>query len=157
MLISKFFVTGALLLFTYAVIAQNVVVPAGGDAANDDVSISYTVGQVVYSTTVNDHHYIIEGVQQPFEIDVVTSSGADYEEVVCNIYPNPTNAHLTLEVSTLTNCSYVLVNGKGQRLLQGSIKEHPVSLNLKLYPQGTYFVNVLSENQSVKTFQIIKK
>ena len=54
--------------------AQEAVLASGGDTSGSGGSISYSVGQVVYTTNTGTSGYsVAEGVQQPYEISVVTS------------------------------------------------------------------------------------
>ena len=52
--------------------AQTSVNATGGDASGGGGSVSYSVGQVVYTTHTGTSGSVAEGVQQPYEISVVT-------------------------------------------------------------------------------------
>ena len=53
--------------------AQEAIPATGGEASGSGGSASYTVGQVVYTTNVGTNgNSVAEGVQQPYEISVVT-------------------------------------------------------------------------------------
>ncbi|MGB4293795.1 MAG: hypothetical protein WBJ37_13065 [Bacteroidales bacterium] len=52
--------------------AQNTVTSAGGDASGSGGSVSYTTGQIVYTTVSSANNSVAQGVQQPWEISVVT-------------------------------------------------------------------------------------
>ena len=53
--------------------AQTSVNAIGGDATGSGGSVSYSVGQVVYTTNKGTNGSVVEGVQQPYEILVVTA------------------------------------------------------------------------------------
>ena len=52
--------------------AQESVNATGGNALGSGGSVSYSVGQLTYQTHVGTNGSVAEGVQQPFEISVVT-------------------------------------------------------------------------------------
>ena len=58
-----------LLLGAFQTQAQEAVATAGGDASGTNGNVSYTVGQVVYTTNTGTTGSVAQGVQQPFEID----------------------------------------------------------------------------------------
>ena len=53
--------------------AQTSVNATGGDASGSGGSVSYSVGQVVYTTNTGTSGSVAQGVQQPYEISVVTA------------------------------------------------------------------------------------
>ncbi|MGI6479934.1 MAG: hypothetical protein ACOX0M_10915 [Salinivirgaceae bacterium] len=79
--------------------AQTSVNATGGDASGSGGSVSYSVGQVAYQTHTGTSGSVSEGVQQPFEISVVTGiEEAKGINLSVSAYPNPTTDYLTLEV-----------------------------------------------------------
>lgn len=52
--------------------AQTSVNATDGDVSGSGGSVSYSVGQVVYTTHTGTSGSVAEGVQQPYEISVVT-------------------------------------------------------------------------------------
>ena len=69
--------------------AQTSVNTIGGNASGSGGSASYSVGQVVYQAHSGTNASIIEGVQQPYEILVVTQI-----EKVKGIEMPPSDGHL---------------------------------------------------------------
>ena len=137
--------------------SQSVIVPFGGDATDGSVSVSYTVGQVAVQANSDGSTTIYEGVQQPYEIQII---GIDnYPGIVLNaiVYPNPTvgNVQLTINDEQLEgevrvfdmNSKFLFV-----KKIEGENTEIPMSG----LAAGTYFVNVVSEKQVLKTFKVVK-
>ena len=89
-----------LLTFTFflsTVSAQESVNATGGDASGSGGSASYSVGQVVYTTNVGTNGSVSQGVQQPYEISVVTAiEEAKGINLTVTAYPNPTTDYLSL-------------------------------------------------------------
>lgn len=51
---------------------QENIYPDGGTATGSGGSVTYTVGQVTYCTFTGTNGSVAHGVQQPYEISVVT-------------------------------------------------------------------------------------
>ena len=137
--------------------AQSVIVPFGGDATDGSVTVSYTVGQVAVQANSDGGTTIYEGVQQPYEIQIIGID--DYPGITLNamVYPNPTveNVQLTMNNEQLEGEVRVFdMNGKFLfvKKIEGENTEIPMS-DLSA---GTYFVNVVSGTQVLKTFKVIK-
>ena len=78
----------------------------------------YSAGQVVYTThTGAATGSVAGGVQQPFEISVVTEiGGATGISMQCTVFPNPTaeSVLLTIENINADNLSYKLYDFNGK-------------------------------------------
>ncbi|MGD0341661.1 MAG: hypothetical protein ABSA76_08155, partial [Bacteroidales bacterium] len=55
-----------------AIHAQSTITTSGGNASGSGGSASYTIGQVVYSTITGTNGSSAQGVQQPYEISIIT-------------------------------------------------------------------------------------
>ncbi len=91
--------------------AQETIPASGGDANGVGGSVSYTVGQLVYTSITGTENSMEQGVQQPYEISVIIGideGNVDYIEF--NVYPNPVTDYLQLKVSEdrFENLSYQL-------------------------------------------------
>ena len=53
--------------------AQEAIPATGGMASGSGGSVSYSLGQLVYTTNTGTNGSVALGIQQPFEIFVVTS------------------------------------------------------------------------------------
>ena len=52
--------------------AQEAIPTSGGDASSNKGSVSYSVGQIVYSSNTATNGTVTQGVQQAYEIYVTT-------------------------------------------------------------------------------------
>lgn len=153
--------------------AQEAIPAAGGTVTGDGGSVSFTVGQVVYTTVSGEEHTVSQGVQQPYEIWVVTSS----EEIPISgidvqAYPNPATDFVTLRVESALNqhfqpLAYELFDMTGRVLEKKTISSSHTNIPMGHLAPATYFLKVyhsaktttLMQSSSVqsKTFKIIKK
>jgi len=85
--------------------AQTNVNATGGNASGNGGSVSYSVGQVVYTTHKGSNGSVAQGVQQPYEISVAGIDEANGISLRVTAYPNPTTDYLTLEIDASTSLS----------------------------------------------------
>jgi hypothetical protein len=139
--------------------AQESVNATGGIASGSGGSASYSVGQVVYTTNTGTSGSVAQGVQQPFEISVVTElKEAKDINLSVTAYPNPTTNFLTLSINEfdISNLSYQLYDMQGKLLQNEKITENETSIAMNCLVPATYFVKVIQGNKELKTFKIIK-
>ncbi len=152
----------ALLLFGLGLTslnAQESVNASGGNASGSGGSVSYSVGQVVYSTQTGATGSIVDGVQQPYEISVVTSiDEAKSINFAIMAYPNPTKDYLELKIENekLKDLSVQLYDMNGKLLQNEKITGNQTSIVMSNLVPATYFVKVVQGNKEIKTFKIIK-
>ena len=155
---------GVATLLTFAcslstVMAQEAISATGGNASGSGGSVSYSIGQVAYQTHTGTGGSVTEGVQQPYEILVVT--GIE-EGLGINLsvlaYPNPTTDFLNLKIENYgnTNLSYQLFEMNGKRLKTEKITGNETSITMNNLVPATYFLKVIEGNKEIKTFRIIK-
>jgi hypothetical protein len=151
-----------LLAFAFSlstVSAQESVNATGGNASGSGGSVSYSVGQVVYTTNTGTSGSVAQGVQQPYEISVVTAiEEAKGINLSVSAYPNPTTDYLTLEVKDfeLSNLHFQLYDMSGKLLQSEKITGNQTSIIMSNLVPAVYFVKVTQGNKEVKTFKIIK-
>ena len=147
----------AMLLVSFGLQAQVSVNAAGGDAASDGGSVSFSVGQVVFGANAGTNGSVTEGVQQPYEISVL-SVAEQTENISLSAYPNPSTDYLYLTTSDeISNLSYQLFDMNGRLLKSEKIIGNQTNINMQGLVLATYFVKVNQGNKTVKSFKIIKK
>ena len=140
--------------------AQESVNATGGDASGSGGSVSYSVGQVAYQTHTRTSGSVAQGVQQPFEISVVTGI-EEAKDIFLNVsaYPNPTTDYLELKVENLqlSELSYKLYDISGKVYQNKEIGNSITKIEMQNLPQGIYFIKVIdTKNKEFKTIKIIK-
>jgi hypothetical protein len=138
--------------------AQETIPATGGNASGSGGTVSYSVGQVVYTTNTGTNGSVAQGVQQPFEISVVTGIEQTAINLAISAYPNPTTDYLVLKVENYDkgNLSYQLFDMNGRLLQNKKIEGNETSIVMSNLVPATYFVKVTEGNKEVKTFKIIK-
>lgn len=142
------------------VVAQQTVNTAGANANGTGGSACYSVGQIVYSEiTGASKGYVIQGVQQPFEISVVSGVEKVGINLLVTAFPNPVADDLTLKIVDQGNSSYQyeLLDLSGKKILSGIVVSNETFISMKSLPDAVYLLHVSMGNSEVKTFKIIKK
>lgn len=141
-------------------IKQQVISSAGGYDVSGDISLSWTLGELVISTVESSGGDLIltQGFQQS-KLEVTAIEENPDLGVAVTIYPNPT--------SEILNIKFVLPL-EGETLMQlaapdGSIvlvEEVPSGvlikqINMQAYPAGTYFLRI-QNGIKLNVYKIIK-
>ena len=143
--------------------AQTTATTSGGEASGNGGAVSYTVGQVAYQTHSGTTGSVAEGVQQPYEISVVTGiEETNISLLNISAYPNPTTDYLQLKIDASTSFSiqemqYQLYDMQGKLLRSKNLTGNETQINMSNCVPAIYFVRVISKNKSLKEFKIIKK
>jgi hypothetical protein len=140
--------------------AQEVIPASGGDATGSGGTSSYSIGQIVYTTHNGTNGSAAQGVQQPYEISVVTGlEEVDGITLQSKTYPNPASSYITLKVDNndLQNLSYQLFDMNGRLLDNKIIIDPETRFDLNNMVSGTYFLKLIQNNKEIKNFKIIKQ
>ena len=145
-----------LLLGLGGLLAQESPTASGGEATGAGGKASYSIGQVVYTTTTGTNGSVAQGVQQPYEISVTTGINETAINLEMNVYPNPTTNYLTLKVEKIESLTFQLIDIQGKIIKNKKVSATTSTINMEELPKAIYFLNVTDNNQVVKTFKIIK-
>lgn len=139
--------------------AQESVVVSGGQATGSG-SVSYSIGQLVTKTNEGTNgNRISEGLQQPYEISVVTYvEKMTDKSYYISAYPNPTKSLLILNVESndFKGVTYQLFDTKGILIKSEELLLEETYINISELKPANYFLKVIDNNQLMKTFKIIK-
>lgn len=139
--------------------AQENTNTTGGNASGAGGSVSYSLGQVMYQTHTGANGSVAQGLQQPYEISVVTAiEEAKGINLSVLAYPNPTTDYLTLEIEDFefSNVYFRLYDISGKLVQSEKILDNQTSIVMSNLVPATYFIKVVQGNKEVKTFKIIK-
>jgi hypothetical protein len=147
--------------------AQQATVAAGGTASGNGGTVSYSIGQVVYTTATGSNGSVAQGVQQTYEITAVTGiEEAKGISLEVSAYPNPTTDNLTLTIGASISfndqpMSYKLYDMTGKIVETQKIVDENTTIVMSNLLPANYFLTVLKtmdgrSSQEVKTFKITK-
>lgn len=141
------------------VFAQTAIPSAGGNATGSGGSVSYSVGQVVYTTNSGSNGSETQGVQQPYEISIVTGLEAgNAVSMQCSAYPNPAAYFVKLKVENYKteHLTYQLFDAAGKLLENNRINSGETNIDMHNLVISTYFLKVMQNDKEIKVFKIIK-
>jgi hypothetical protein len=142
---------GSIHLFVHSQVA---VVSVGGHILSTSGSVSYTVGQIDYTSITGSFVVLYLGVQQVYD-PYVTSID---ENTDISIWPNPVSTTLNIDVKSVNNLGilYQLYTVDGKLLVSKQSADNRTSLNMMNYAQGVYVLMVRYSNKRTLKFKIIK-
>ena len=141
--------------------AQQAYLVSGGNATGSGGSISYSIGQIDYITATGTNGSVSQGLQQPFEISILSGQEFTQINVQMIVYPNPAisfvnlkmDASETLNVETM---SYQLFDISGKEIVNKKITDSETQISLENLSSAIYFLKVSESDKTIKTFRIIK-
>lgn len=132
---------------------------AGGNGTGAGGSVSYSVGQVAYTTNTSSSGNVAQGVQHAYEIFTVGLMENDIA-ISLTAFPNPTIDNLIVQVEDVERLKlkFQLFDAQGRLVNNGELGTHQTIINMSELSPAVYFINVVTrENKTVKSFKIIKK
>lgn len=139
--------------------AQTAIASGGTTATGAGGTVSFTIGQIAYTTVSGTGGSVAQGVQQTYRVSAPTSIEENTISLKAQIYPNPATdvLMLTVENTDFKNLNYQLMDASGKLLSQDRVNRNATSIDVSTLPNGSYFVRVLSKSKLLKTFTIIKQ
>ena len=141
---------------TCQIYAQDATPASGKTISGTNGSITYSVGQIVYTTNNGPNGSVSQGVIQPFEISTVTGYKHNDIDLKWSVYPNLTTDNLTLSMDKVSNATYQLFDASEQLVANERIEYSETSISMSGLASGAYIL-VVSNTKEAKTFKIIKK
>jgi hypothetical protein len=167
---SKFIVLIVFYFMITGLSAQESISTTGGNALGNGGSASFSIGEVAYQTITSTYGSVAQGVQQPYEIYLLTGI-EDYFDINLSVsaYPNPTTSDLILEVRGLdfSTINFQLFDMSGKLLQNEQVSSNQTRICMNNLVPASYFVKVyingensknglIQKNKVLKTFKIIK-
>lgn len=156
----KIVLSFVLLPLAFSVMAQSDFVPVGGTATGSAGTVTYTVGQVAVQSAGNGDKSVLEGVQQPYEIQTVGVDEYPGITLQAIVYPNPTQHSVQLRISNYeipdNGLKAQLYDANGKLLEIYTIYDLLTQFDLSRFPTATYQLRVMDGKRMMKTFRVVK-
>ena len=145
-------------LFLNVMSAQELPVSAGGEAFGEGGNASYSVGEVVYNLHEGSTGSELQGVQQPYEISVISDVKSENILFEIKAYPNPANEFLILKMNIELHAgvSYNLIDLNGVIIDDGPVNSNEIKISVDKLIPSTYLLKIYTKKKEYKTFKIIK-
>ncbi|MCP4440086.1 MAG: T9SS type A sorting domain-containing protein [Aureispira sp.] len=140
------------------VYAQEGINTGGGHVSTPEGTVSFSLGQVVYTTTSGEEGAISLGIQQGIEIEQLNTISNDLDLDLI-VYPNPTSDQLILNITQafFEKLEYRVLDSNAKLILTNKIKNNKTSINMEEFPSSRYILTVQDNKGAIQSFQIIKK
>ncbi len=161
-----------LLFFSLKCISQNAqgnsnnimgtINASGSNASGSSGSVTYSIGQVFYTYIGASVYNVAQGIQQQESNASLTIPGnieTPSTEIV--LYPNPTTDYVNINMKGYEfenqQGSFKLYDYQGRLLKQNTINQAESQVDLNDLNSSIYILQVIVDNQVLKTFKIVKK
>lgn len=141
--------------------AQHAVGPAGGDTSGPGGTVAYSIGQVAYTSIDDEEGSINQGVQQPYDI-IMVSTGEPELAFSATIFPNPASTTVQLNLdehifsSSTGTFAFWLYDPQGRMMKHQEITSATTIMALEKLAGSVYFLRITLNDNTVKTFRIFK-
>lgn len=139
----------------------SVISTSGAYSENENMSISWTLGDLAITTLQGENLILTQGFQQPFDHGV----GVELNKVDWNIlvYPNPIEHELRIQFALYESNNFLMeIQDVTGRVIMHESHENVtpgdlVILNVSDFVQGIYFLRILAiDSQQVKVTTLTK-
>lgn len=133
---------------------QKAVVTAGGDAFGSGGSISYSIGQVAYSSSTGG--LVNEGVQQPYEL-FITSVDASFAAFDMNLFPNPTSDEFIIDMKNYVDgISADVFDTHGSLIENRRLLSNRTAVDVSNWAAATYLIRLTDASGKSASYSLIK-
>ncbi len=136
--------------------SQQTITTSGGDIESDQVSLSYTIGQLKVNTIEKVDSSILEldfiqGVQYAFDV----FDCRDYNNIEISVFPNPTSSIVNISMEKLTDKLRIIVfDVAGRELYDYSFIENKFSIDFSSYSEGIYILGFYNFCGLFRSFKV---
>jgi hypothetical protein len=154
----KFLLIMMLIFNLTNIFAQQAPLASGSQISSVNGSLSYSVGQIDFTTNSNPTGSLSQGVQQPYEIFTLGTNDFPNINLKMLVYPNPTSTLVNLKIENLSfdALEYNLLDITGKQISIKKIYQSETQIPLENLPNATYFLNISDNNKTIKSFKIFK-
>ena len=161
---SKHITCGFLIQFIFIgsvlaqVISQDVIASSGDHFTNDDISLSWTLGEPIIETVENGNVTLTQGFHQP-KIFLTAIKEPRLNEVELNVFPNPAVDIVNIDLSMGAEeiITVQLYNMKGEKLISKKFQERLFQLDLSSLASANYLLSLRRLNGELITTYLINK
>ena len=145
------------------VLSPEVIASAGDIKENQGYLLSWTLGETIAETFLNDNNQVTQGFQQPYLYQISLLPGnqlMDQDNI--RVFPNPAVSYFFVEIDAETFSGPLtmnLYNIFGVKVDESVL--HPGSgkkkINISQYPSDMFILDITDErNMFIQTYKIIK-
>jgi hypothetical protein len=141
---------------------RHFISSAGDEFTNDNISMFWSLGEVLTETFSTNELILTQGFHQVFQ--QITSDKMDEAELTTiKVYPNPVIDDFSIEISAqvenIQEASYQLslLDIQGKILLVQNITSHETNINIQDYEPGIYMIHICNPISTKSKVFILQK
>lgn len=157
-MVLKISISTLLSLIAFLSNAQELLGPAGGTDTSQQITVNWSIGEIVTTTQSNATGYVTQGFEQS-NFTISSIEKVTNQEINISIYPNPTANYLNINAAGLKSeiLEVKIVNNLGKVVFNNSYKTHSIQLSLLDLSNSNYFLLLSTPNKSYfEKFSIVK-
>lgn len=137
--------------------AQETLSTAGGDISGSNGSMSYALGQLVFTKNTGSNGSVNQGIQYNYQIEATVLSAEP--DVSISLFPNPVDHFLNLELDHLKrdDLSYRLIDLQGKIIANEKVLKRKTQIPVGKLQEAVYILHIMNQNKKVQSFKIIKR
>lgn len=134
-----------------------LVSSAGETFKNPNYQLDWSVGELVTETYAGNQSMLTQGFHQGKYIITAIKQITDLQFEI-SAFPNPATDYVHVKIASekFENLRFSFSDSDGKVLQTGSFTSNLQQINLAGKTTGIYFLKVISDKTTVKTFKIVK-
>ena len=145
----------SLFIIPFTVSAQRNILTSGDSFSNNSGSVSYSIGQISYTTQINESGSKNDGLQQPTEIYNLSTQEDNFLKDI-SIFPIPSQNILHIQLAEKKILLFKIYNLNGKLLKEGILDAREKNITISNLSTGSYFLKISDKKTKSQTFKIIK-
>lgn len=151
------FFTIICLTFSIAVFSQEVIATAGETFENDEISISWTLGETIIETFESDEIILTQGFHQDtYEITAIP----EFQDpnLTISLFPNPASEEFFIKYEGDEFGSYEIgiFDLKGNLMDKRVIHDELTGINISNLKSAEYIISVFDKDKTFRSYKLIK-
>lgn len=145
-----------LCIFSYSQsVSKQLIAATGGTLSNENISVSFATGEPMVGLLTAEGVQLSSGYYEALDLEALNIKDNTLK-VEYRIYPNPTQDVLYFDNLKAEGLLHIeIFDISGQKIIEQAVKSQQ-AINVKVLPNGTYFLNVHSNNTTTNQYKFIK-
>ena len=137
-------------------VSKQLIAATGGTLSNENVSVSFATGEPMVGLLTAEGVQLSSGYYEALDLEALNIKDNTLK-VEYRVYPNPTQDVLYFDNPKGEGLLHIeIFDISGQKILEQAVKSQQ-AINVKILPNGTYFLNVHSINTPTNQYKFIKQ
>jgi hypothetical protein len=140
-------------------ISQEIITSSGDHYSNENITLSWTIGEGATETYEKNEISLNQGFQQNIDIIPVASQSNTLQGVEFALYPNPVSEILNIDLSAANDSELSIdifdIKGKMLLTINKSKKQQSAQIELSGFPPGEYIMKIYSKDNYINNSYVI--